>query len=88
MQPFTIDEAEVYPATHHFRIIVAAGSTARTVIETLLADFEVVSPLKTGQSSAGGRYQSLQVTVNLACRADHLRLDQEIRKGEGVRSLL
>ena len=88
MQTFTIDEAEVYPATHHFRIIIAAGSPARKTIETLLANFTVASPLQAGHASAGGRYQSLQVAVHLPCRADHLRLDQALRAIEGVRILL
>lgn len=88
MQPFAIDEADVYPATHHFRIIVAAGSPAPKAIETLLADYTVTSPLQAGHTSAGGRYQSLQVAVHLACRADHLRLDQALRAVEGVRILL
>ena len=88
MQTFMIDEAEVYPATHHFRIIIAAGSAARGAIEALLADFTVASPLEEGRASAGGRYQSLQVAVHLPCRADHLRLDQALRMIEGVRILL
>ena len=88
MQPFAIDEADVYPATHHFRIIIAAGSPAPRAIETLLADFTVTSPLQPGHASAGGRYQSLQVAVHLPCRADHLRLDQALRAIEGVRILL
>jgi putative lipoic acid-binding regulatory protein len=88
MQPFAIDEADVYPATHHFRIIVAAGSPAPKAIESLLADYTVTSPLQAGHASAGGRYQSLQVAVHLTCRADHLRLDQALRAVEGVRILL
>ncbi len=88
MQPFAIDEAEVYPATHHFRIIITAGSASRGAIEALLADFTVASPLQAGHASAGGRYQSLQVAVHLPCRADHLRLDQALRAIEGVRILL
>lgn len=88
MQSFEINEADVYPATHHFRIIVAAGGTVQKAIEALLADFAVASPLQAGKVSAGGRYQSLQVAVHLACRADHLRLDQSLRAIEGVRILL
>ncbi len=88
MPNFAIDEAAVYPATHHFRIIVAAGSQAPQAIATLLEDFAVASPLQAGRASAGGRYQSLQVAVHLDCRADHLRLDQSLRAIAGVRILL
>ncbi len=88
MSSFAIDEAAVYPATHHFRIIVAADSQAPQAIAALLADFTVVSPLQAGRASAGGRYQSLQVAVHLDSRVDHLRLDQSLRAIEGVRILL
>lgn len=83
-----IDEARIYPAEHHFRIIVLSGSDAFTAIEALLAGYAVTAPLCHGQASRGERYRSLQVSVRLADRAEHRRLDGALRAVAGVRMLL
>lgn len=88
MNSFPIEETQVYPAEHHFRIIVHAGSTAQAGLERVLRDFDVVAPLAPGQASQQGRYHSLCVSVRLLNRADHLRLDQALRAVEGVRILI
>ncbi|MDD5705657.1 MAG: DUF493 family protein [Kiritimatiellae bacterium] len=83
-----VDEALVYPADHHFRIITVAGSGAYETVSGVLTAYQVVAPLTHGQTSQGGRYQSLSVTVRLASRAEHMRLDGALRQAEGVRILL
>lgn len=88
MEQFTLDETKIYPARHHFRVIVQAGSPARAAIELLLRDFAVVGTLRDANTSRGGRYVSLQVTVDLASRAEHLLLDAALRAVDGVRLLL
>ena len=82
------DEALIYPAEHHFRIIILSGSTAFADIEALLAGYTVTAPLCHGQASRGERYRSLQVSVRLADRAEHRRLDGALRAVDGVRLLL
>ncbi len=88
MNSFPIEESQVYPAEHHFRIIVHAESSAQAGLERVLHDFDVVSPLERSQASQQGRYQSLRVSVRLINRADHVRLDQALRTVAGVRILL
>jgi len=88
MNPFPIEESKVYPAQHHFRIIIHAGSAAAEGLAAVLRDFTVVAPLMPGQASRQGRYQTLQVTVQLGSRDEHLRLDAALRAVEGVRILL
>ncbi len=88
MHSFPIEETQVYPAEHHFRIIVVAESPAQAGLDRVLRDFDVISPLELSHASQQGRYQSLCVSVRLLNRADHLRLDQALRAVEGVRILL
>ncbi len=83
-----IAETLIYPAVHHFRIIVLADSPACAEIEALLAGYDVSAPLCHGRKSRGERYQSLQVSVRLADRAEHRRLDGALRAATGVRMLL
>lgn len=88
MTQCAIDEARVYPAPFHFRIIVHADSQAHTSLATTLADYRVVEPLASGNSSGSGRYLSLNVTVHLESRDEHQRLHTAIRNTAGVRLLL
>ncbi len=87
-ETFSIDEAKVYPATHHFRIIIQAESQAGDGVAAALKPYAVVAPLRPGQASRAGRYRTLEVSVRLDCRDDHLRLDAALRAVAGVRILL
>lgn len=81
--------AECYPAVHHFRIILQADATAAAAaLEAVLADYAVTAPLQAAHRSAGGRYRSMQVSVRLAGREEHERLDASLRVVPGVRVLL
>ena len=82
------NEARLYPAEHHFRIIVEGTSDARTAIEAILSGYEMTAPLSTGGQSSGSRYQSLGVSVKLPDRASHHQLDAARRAVVGVRILL
>ena len=88
MTTFPIEESRVYPAEHHFRIIVHAGSSAQTALEDLLKGYQVVAPLCRGRASSSGRYDVFQVTVKLTSRDEHIRLDTALRAVDGVRLLL
>lgn len=77
-----------YPAVHHFRVIVTAAAACDHVLAALLQSYDVTAPLLPGSVSSGGRYRSLQVSVRLKSRDEHVRLDHDLRNVEGVRILL
>ena len=83
-----MDQAEIYPSQHHFRIIVQVGTDAPAQLEALLSAYCVIGALEQGRASSAGRYQALGVSVLLHDRDEHLALDAAIRQIEGVKILL
>lgn len=83
-----IDEKLAYPAQYHFRIIIESESEALGRIGGVLDGYCLSEPLQPGQNSSGGKYKSFLFSVEFECRADHERMDAELRAVEGVRILI
>ena len=82
------DPALIYPAECHFRIIVAGDGSTEEQLQQVLRACEVTAALAPGNSSTGGRFRSLQVSVRVKDRAELVRLDNEMRAVPGVRMVL
>ncbi len=83
-----IDEARIYPAEFHFRIIVEPRDPVFEAVSELLHSCDVTAPLQRGRLSRGGRYQTLRVSLRLQSRREHRELDLRLRATDGVRLLL
>ena len=86
--PCPVDEAKIYPAEFHFRIIVEPGAAIFEAVSAELSPCEITQPLRRGRQSRGGRYLTLQVSLRLHSRQEHQELDLRLRATEGVRLLL
>ena len=82
------DQATLYPAECHFRIIVEKDFANEARLREILSASEVTAPLAPGSTSSGGRFRSLQVAVRLKDRAEGVRLDEALRGVAGVRLVL
>lgn len=82
------DPATIYPAEHHFRIVVAEPFAGDDALRQVLAGYAVSAPLAAGGISRQGRYRTLAVSVRVASREELVQLDQALRAVPGVRMLL
>lgn len=83
-----IEESRIYPAVHHFRIIVSAEKDPAQALARILAPYSLHSPLERANRSSSGKYVSYCVSVLLASRNEHARLDGEIKSIDGVKMLI
>ena len=83
-----VDPSTIYPAEHHFRIIVGQDFACEPALRQVLARYTVTSPLADASQSRNGRFRSLQASVRVDGREELVRLDRELRAVEGVRLIL
>lgn len=82
------EEAEVYPATHHFKAICDAAAIDEAALAAAAAGFDVRAPFARGRSSSGGKYVTYEASVHFASRAEHHRFHEGVKTVAGVRILL
>jgi len=82
------DPATIYPAEHHFRIVVAEPFAGEEALRQVLAGYAVTAPLAAGGTSRQGRYRTLSVSVRVGGREELVQLDRALRAVTGVRLLL
>lgn len=83
------NEADVYPAIHHFRVIAdGAADDVEASLVALLAAYELTAPLTRGRQSSGGKYQVFQLSVRFPGRVEHLAFHAAVKAVPGVRILL
>ncbi len=82
------NEADVYPATHHFKIITDAAISCESALLVALAGYDITQPLLKGNSSSGGRYITYNVSIRLPDRATHHNVHNALKGVSGVKILL
>lgn len=82
------DESKVYPAVHHFKVIVDSAAFQEAALHTELANHDVRKPLARGRASSGGKYTTYEVSIHFVDRASHHRFDAAVKAIAGVKILL
>ena len=77
-----------FPLDCQFRIIAERNPNMFFVIETVLMENGVKSPLKAENLSGGGKYQSFSVDMRVESLEQMNRIDQAIRNIVGVKMVL
>jgi putative lipoic acid-binding regulatory protein len=77
-----------FPLDCQFRIIAERNPNMFFVIETVLLENGVKSPLKAENLSEGGKYQSFSVDLRVNSLAQMNQIDQAIRNIVGVKMVL
>lgn len=77
-----------FPVHCHFRIIAEKKEGMKFVIETVLMELGVTSPLQTENESQAGRFQSFSVDIRIESQEEMKRVDAELRAIAGVRMVL
>ncbi len=81
-------EKLIFPLTAHFRVIAENREGMHFVIETVLMEHGVKSPLKTENASTKGKYQSFSVDVRVESLEEMKRIDAALRTIAGVKMVL
>lgn len=82
------DESKVYPAVHHFKVIVDSATFQESTLHAELANHDVRKPLARGRASSGGKYTTYEVSIHFVDRASHHRFDTAVKAIAGVKILL
>ena len=77
-----------FPLDCHYRIIAADLPNIYFVIETVLMQLGVNSPLQKGNNSSAGKYVSFNVDVRVDSKERMDRIDAELRRIAGVKMVL
>ena len=81
-----VDEPELkFPLECHFRVIAENQDQMHFVIETVLMQLGVRSPVVKTNTSGGGKYVSFNITTMVESREIMNRIDRELRLIRGVR---
>ena len=86
-EPFGNTELQ-FPLECQFRIIAENRAGMHFVIETVLIQEGLTSPLHTENISKGGRYQSFHADMRVESREQMNRIDAALRAIRGVRMVL
>ena len=85
----TDDTSELeFPVQCHFSVIAENLQNMHFVIETVLMELGVNSPLEQSNESKGGKYVSFNVTTIVESRDQLNRIDKELRLIQGVKMVL
>lgn len=77
-----------FPLECHFRIIAESRHGMHFVIETVLIENGVKSPLNTENTSSGGRYLSYSVNIQVESLEHMKKIDAALRSIAGVKMVL
>ena len=77
-----------FPLDCQFRVITEKKEGMRFVIETVLLELEVFSPLKDEHESRTGKYQSFSVNVHVESMQHMNQIDEALRSIVGVKMVL
>jgi len=77
-----------FPVEVQFRVIAEAQEQMAFVIETVLMELGVDAPVKAGNSSKSGTYNSYSITTVVESREMMNRIDAELRAIVGVKMVL
>jgi putative lipoic acid-binding regulatory protein len=86
-EPFG-DEQLKFPLDCQFRIIAENKDGMHFVIETVLMEHGITSPLEAQNQSSGGKYQSFLVVARMESREQMNRIDAALRTIVGVKMVL
>ena len=86
-EPFGDEELQ-FPLDCQFRVIAENRPGMHFVIETVLLELGVTSPLHTENQSEGGKYQSFRVDVRVESMEQMNKIDAELRNIAGVKMVL
>ena len=77
-----------FPVDCHFKVIAEKLDGIAFVIETVLMELGITSPLTAGNESKGGKYITFNVAVRVDSREQMNRIDAELRNIQGVKMVL
>jgi putative lipoic acid-binding regulatory protein len=77
-----------FPVECHFRVVAHNQEGMAFVIETVLMELGVTSPVEPANLSAGGKYASFNISTVVESREQMSRIDRELRAIAGVRMVL
>ncbi len=86
-EPFG-DEQLQFPIDCQFRVIAENREGMHFVIETVLMELGINSPLHTQNRSDGGKYQSFRVDVRVESLEQMNKIDAALRNIVGVKMVL
>jgi putative lipoic acid-binding regulatory protein len=86
-EPFGDEELQ-FPLDCQFRVIAENREGMHFVIETVLLELGVTSPLHTENQSETGRYQSFRVDIRVNSKEHMNKIDAALRNIVGVRMVL
>lgn len=78
----------VFPVLCHFRVIAENLENMHFVIETVMMQLGVRSPVEKANTSGAGKYVSFNISTVVQSREEMNRIDQELRQIQGVKMVL
>ena len=78
----------VFPVLCHYRVIAVAQKGMHFVIETVLREMGIASPLEEANTSSGGKYVSYCFSTLVDSRETIAKIDRELRLIQGVKMVL
>lgn len=77
-----------FPLQCHIRVIAENQEHIQFVIETVLMELGVTSPVERANTSGGGKYISFNISTFVETREAMERIDRELRLIQGVKMVL
>lgn len=78
----------IFPVECHFRVIAENDEHMQFVIETVVMELGITSPVEKTNVSGGGRYISFNISTIVKSKEDMNRIDGELRRIRGVKMVL
>ena len=78
----------LFPLECHFRVIAEKSENMKFVIETVLLEIGITSPVEKANTSAGGKYMSFNISTLVPSREIMERIDRELRLIQGVKMVM
>jgi len=82
------DESLKFPLDCQFRVIAEDRPNMHFVLETVLMQLGIESPLEKGNVSSAGKYVTYYVNVTVESQEMMTRIDSALRNVEGVKMVL
>lgn len=77
-----------FPVLCHFKVIAEDCQGMGFVIETVLLELGVQSPVERGNASSRGKYVTYNIDIRVESPEQMRRIDEELRRIQGVRMVL
>ncbi len=77
-----------FPLLCHFRVITDNLDNMHFVIETVLLELGITSPVEKVNTSGGGKYISFNISTMVESSEKMKKIDQELRLIQGVKMVM